>query len=452
MLSKFSQSSKGVIMKKSFVLFLVLLVVFGFKAMAGWHANGVPTDVPNGAPSGVWTNAANVSLWGYVFNGNGITVTSYDFIKGSSDVVIPFMIDGLPVTDIGDGCFNIYDTQNGGWTGRAVTSVAGGENLKRIPSNCFASCGLLTSVNIPLVQIIGSGAFSYCGALTSVSFPNAILIEAGAFFGSGLITASFPQVKTIHDSAFNACGYLSTINIEQVVDLGTYVFHQNSSLTTVKCQNVETIGYQCFMYCSSLARLEIPKVTTIGNWAFGCCPNLTILRMGKNAPAEGEYVFEQSYSAVVYVTDPFAENWGTYWNGKPVIQKIDQVGVPYYGAANDLNMGNYAVWAGSVWAGSVNAGDYSGTITVSGMNVNAASYSQTAPLALNSNGGDVLVSGASSDSTSKLIVAGPARISGYFYFGDPATSGTWRMGEANGDFVVERFNGSYWEVKHTITP
>jgi hypothetical protein len=298
-----------------------------------------------------------------------------------------------------------------------------------------------------LIQILGSGAFSYCGALTSVSFPNAILIEAGAFFGAGLVTASFPQVKVIHDGAFNACGYLSAINIEQVVDLGTYVFHQNGSLTAVKCQNVETIGYQCFMYCSSLASLEIPKVKTIGDWAFGCCPNLTMLRMGKNAPDQGNYVFEQSYSAIIYVTDPFATNWGSYWCGRPVIQKVDEVGVPYYGASNDLNMGNYAVWAGSV-----NAGDYSGTLTVSGMNVNAASYSQPAPLALNSNGGDVLVSGASPDGTSKLIVAGPARISGYFYFGDPAASGTWRMGDLSGDFVVERFNGSYWEVKHTITP
>jgi len=39
----------------------------------------------------------------------------------------------------------------------------------------------------------------------------------------------------------------------------------------------------------------------------------------------------------------------------------------------------------------------------------------------------------------------------FIYFGDTTTSGTWRMGRSGEDFVHQKYNGSTWDTKQTIT-
>ena len=78
-------------------------------------------------------------------------VTIADYTGAGGDVIVPSMIDGLPVTRIGD--------------------------------NAFCYCTGLTSITLPEgCTTIGYYAFSGCTGLTSITLPNSLTtIRGGAF-------------------------------------------------------------------------------------------------------------------------------------------------------------------------------------------------------------------------------------------------------------------------------
>ena len=80
-----------------------------------------------------------------------VTITNYTGRSG--DVIVPSMIDGFPVTCIGD--------------------------------NAFCYCTGLTSITLPNgITTIGYYAFSGCRSLTSITLPDSITtIRSGAFAG-----------------------------------------------------------------------------------------------------------------------------------------------------------------------------------------------------------------------------------------------------------------------------
>jgi hypothetical protein len=96
----------------------------------------------------------------YTTDGGTITITGY---YGSDDVVaIPSLINGLPVTRIGDWAFDSCTT---------LTSITIPNSVISIGNSAFSSCTSLTSVTIPNgVASIGSWAFSSCTKLTGVYF------------------------------------------------------------------------------------------------------------------------------------------------------------------------------------------------------------------------------------------------------------------------------------------
>ena len=151
-------------------------------------------------------------------------------------IVIPYEIEGLPVTSIGDYAF--YD------------------------------CTGLTSINIPnSVTNIGGFAFASCTGLTSINIPN--------------------SVTNIEMYAFQYCSSLTTINIpNSVTNIGTCAFYECTGLTSINIPNsVTNIEGYAFASCSSLTAINIPNsVTNIGTNAFYGCDNLTIIC------AEGSYV------------------------------------------------------------------------------------------------------------------------------------------------------------------
>ena len=101
-------------------------------------------------------------------NENGqITITGYTGAGGA--VIIPDMIDGLPVTRIGDSAFS--ET--------SLTAVVIPNSVTSIGGSAFASCGQLTHVTIGNnVTIIEDRAFMGCGLLAGITVPdNVITIE-----------------------------------------------------------------------------------------------------------------------------------------------------------------------------------------------------------------------------------------------------------------------------------
>ena len=134
-----------------------------------------------------WQNPASAADWTWTSDGTNITLTSYS-TNAPLAVVIPDMLDGLPVTTIGANCF--YPA---GCGGMAITSV-NGSGISSIGEAVFYDNQQLTSVSLPAATSIGEVAFNYCDALTSISLPAATSIGNAAFYNcTALTSVSFAQ-------------------------------------------------------------------------------------------------------------------------------------------------------------------------------------------------------------------------------------------------------------------
>lgn len=220
-----------------------------------------------------WQNPASATNWAWVSDGTQITLTDY---TGPNDVVIPDMLDGLPVTGF-DQIFADTD----------IMSVSGGMNIKTVGPFAFNVCRSLTSVSLPQVTFIDMYSFSLCPALTNVSLPQVVLVGENAFF-------------------------------------------TNVSLVSVSLPHATTIGSAAFSSCPALASVTIPQATTIDVAAFSHCPALKSVAFGQSAPAEGNNIYLGSLNVTNYITEPAATGWGATWNSRPVVR------VPLFGNGSNL--------------------------------------------------------------------------------------------------------------------
>jgi hypothetical protein len=226
--------------------------------------------------------AAVQAQFGYAVTNGTITISGYSGPGGA--VTIPSMVNGLPVTSIGN------------WA--------------------FQYCYSLTSVTIPdSVTSIGGGAFWECTRLASVTIGN--------------------SVTTIRAYAFYECSSLAIVTIgNSVSTIGDYAFQWCSSLTSVTIpDSVSTIGDYAFGGCSSLASVMIGNsVTTIGGYAFYSCRNLTGVYFEGNAPSVASNVFYgDNYLTVYYL--PATTGWGAFFADRPTALWNPQM------PTNDANFG-----------------------------------------------------------------------------------------------------------------
>jgi hypothetical protein len=98
-------------------------------------------------------------------DGKSYSVTGIG-ICNDTDIVIPSVYNGLPVTIIGDYAFLWCDS---------LTSIEIPDSVTSIGGEAFACCGSLTSIEIPgSVTNIGDYAFYDCNSLTSVVIPDSV--------------------------------------------------------------------------------------------------------------------------------------------------------------------------------------------------------------------------------------------------------------------------------------
>ena len=198
-------------------------------------------------------------------NTNGeITITKY---SGSDSVVeIPAVIDGCPVTAIGDGAFR-FNT--------AVTKVRIPDSVKEIRTRAFDYCSGLTEITIGEgVTYVGEFAFSQCVALEEIILSDSIT-EFGncVFFGdTALKRVTLPKgLEKISVSMFSGCTGLESIDISDSVKvIGAGAFGNCTSLAYVKVpEGVTKLDRNVFNGCTGLKTVEIPgSVTSIDSSAF----------------------------------------------------------------------------------------------------------------------------------------------------------------------------------------
>ena len=175
---------------------------------------------------------------------NSIIITNY---KGSdSNLVIPELIDGLPVTSIAGEAF--YSNEN-------LKSVTVPNSVSYINGEAFSYCTKLTDISLPdSLTYLGSEAFEGCSALKSISLPD--------------------SVTTISNGAFSRCTSLKNVEL-------------SDSLTS--------IGYNAFDNCTSLESITIPdSVTSLGGSAFSYCSKLSSISIPNSVKSIGENAFYQT--------------------------------------------------------------------------------------------------------------------------------------------------------------
>ena len=221
--------------------------------------------------------------------GDEVTITGTSK-RPSNYLIIPKIIEGKPVTSIGDKAFNGRRllksitipngvTSIGDWafSYTYVTSITIPDGVTSIGEYVFAFCPFLTSMTIPdSVTSIGEYAFGGCESLKSITIPN--------------------SVTSIGEKAFFACRSLTSMTIpDSVTSIGEYAFGGCESLTSM------TIGN---------------SVTSIGNEAFFACRSLTAVTFLGDAPKIGDSAFEKSSPTIYREAD--AKGWGDTFAGRPV--------------------------------------------------------------------------------------------------------------------------------------
>ena len=104
-----------------------------------------------------WQNPASATNWTWTSDGTNITLTGY---TGPAAVVIPDMLDGLPVTRLGELLFNNAE----------ITSIAGAKQITYVGVQCFNNNPSLNTIDLSSVTYIGADAFDFCTNLMSVYF------------------------------------------------------------------------------------------------------------------------------------------------------------------------------------------------------------------------------------------------------------------------------------------
>ena len=253
-------------MNKYVTLIILLLVCAAHAGVSVSTSDNAA--LTNGAALGetAWQNPASATNWLWSKTATAVTLTNY---TGPNAVVIPEMLDGLPVTGFG----TVFSP---GALGSSITSVSG-KNITTVVASAFRKCASLTSVSLPLVTSIGDVAFRQCTSLPS---------------------AFFPLASSIGASAFRECAALTSVSLPMVTSMGVSVFYD----------------------CTALASVSLPMVTSIGDYTFVNCGLLTSVFYGANAPPEGTGIYTGATAVTNYVSTSTATGWGATWNDRPVVR------------------------------------------------------------------------------------------------------------------------------------
>src|ERR1017187_3258110 len=171
------------------------------------------------------------NLFTFTTNNGTITITGYIGLDGV--VTIPDVINGYPVTSIGDWAFDSYHSLTNIMIGNSVTNI-------------------------------GYYAFDWCASLTAITVDT----NNPAYSSVGGILFNKSQTTLIQYPGGIVGGYIVS-------------------------NSVTNIGASAFYYCTDLTSVTIGNsVTSIGDWAFGKCFGLTGVYFVGNAPTNvGDYVF-----------------------------------------------------------------------------------------------------------------------------------------------------------------
>ena len=177
-----------------------------------------------------------------------------------------------------------------------IPSQLGGKAVVGIGRYAFATCGNITSINIPTtVTYIEESAFFNCEGLTTLSLPNSLrTIGREAFWYCRSIKSLYipASVVSIADLAFpywhaltsikvdpNNPVYDSRNNCNAIIETATNTLIASCQKTVIP-NTVTSLSDFAFFGCGGLKSITIPSsVTSIGYENFNCCNDLTTIQV-----------------------------------------------------------------------------------------------------------------------------------------------------------------------------
>lgn len=185
----------------------------------------------------------------FQLSADGKSYVVSDYVGYSTEVYIPSVYEGLPVTAIGDRAFEGSER---------MMHIVLPDTITSIGNSAFSGCLYLEDLTIPDgVTFIGGGAFRDCSSLESITIPDG--------------------VTSIESSVFANCSSLTNITIpDGITEIAYDAFAGCSSLTSITLpDSVTSISACAFLGCSSLTSIVIPSGVTGVNYAtFGGCSSL----------------------------------------------------------------------------------------------------------------------------------------------------------------------------------
>ena len=228
----------------------------------------------------------------YDLNESGDGIVIYKYKGTATEVVIPAVIEDIPVVEIGSEAFSRTN----------IVSIVFPDSVTSIGGKCCQYCKFLTKVVLPKnLTDIPSHMFYGCNALKEFSLPEGIsTIGDGAFAGSGLEAIEIPDsVRAIGSwegyGAFTECQNLKTVTIGNGTEyIGSSTFSDCTNLATVTIGNgTKYIENYAFYDCTNLTTVTIGSgIQSIGKCAFSDCSNLTTVNIGVE---NVEYKYEVEY-------------------------------------------------------------------------------------------------------------------------------------------------------------
>lgn len=298
---------------------------------------------------------------GYIVSGIG-TCTE-------TDIVIPEVYNGKPVTEIGDEAFmgepsesetemigivtsvvipnsvttigeyafsgstdmtkvvipdSVTKMESGAFWFCGLTEVTISKNLTELESAVFGMCRNLEKIVVPdNITSLNGGVFFYCTALTDITLPDT-LTNIGGFFGPDFgETAYYKNPENWEDGVLYVGNYLIEAKPEVLsgtytVKAGTKAIAQNAfdgcvNLTRIELPDgLNAIGNKAFLGCTGLTQMTIPEsVTRIESHLFGDCTNLTGVTLHDGITSIGASVFSECSSLTSITFNGTKEQWNS---------------------------------------------------------------------------------------------------------------------------------------------
>ena len=205
-----------------------------------------------------------------VTNHNSINIKRFDLTYNADNnkddvLIVPKIINGLPVTTIG---YNAFEKSH-------ISKIILPETVTRIEHGAFRECRILSEIFLPdSIEDIGTSVFQGCNCLTEIRLPRRLeeLGEALFMYCTNLKNIVIPSgVTTIGINCFSACYKLTDLTLPSgLTKIMDFAFCKCQSLTSVTIPyGVSFIPPNCFDFCNNLEQVVLQEgVTRISVSAF----------------------------------------------------------------------------------------------------------------------------------------------------------------------------------------